>query len=109
MTKMFMGLLFFLILFQVTESHSEYRVFRLKISKKTTAPTTDERIVESTLDPEQYRLYYPVAADEVISYTETWRCYGNTSETPFCPQPERQPSSAATNNQNPRVNSPSPP
>lgn len=76
---------------------AEYRVFLLKIAKRapasdpTAAPPQDYRLVESTLDPIQYRYYYPVAQDEEISYTETWRCYGRTDHfKPYCPNPKGQ-------------------
>lgn len=91
-----------LFLFQLS-AHAEYRVFVLKITKtpQTTrdpastaesAPLTEppsERIVLSTLDPEQFVGYYPLDKDETIKYTETWRCYGRTSEfQPLCPNPK---------------------
>ncbi len=100
MKVFFIGLFIFLNL--INQAQAEYRVFRLKITKKAQAPAqAEERIVESTLDPEQYPRYYPLQADEVVSYTETWRCYGRTDgEIPFCPQPQRQPSSAETKSQN---------
>ncbi|MGZ3769883.1 MAG: hypothetical protein ACXVCP_03410 [Bdellovibrio sp.] len=93
---------FFLISFTIPLfSFAEYRVFVLKISKKTAAPTpgnsrapaeaSDFRLVESTLDPEQYRYYYPIAADETVTYTATWRCYGRTDNfKPHCPNPKDQ-------------------
>lgn len=72
---------------------AEYRVFVLKIMKKSADPAMaqDFRLVESTLDPIQYRYFYPVAADEVITYTDTWRCYGRTGGfQPHCPNPKGQ-------------------
>ena len=83
---------------------AEYRVFLLKISKKPkAAPTTEtpitetqateapvDRIFPSTLDPEQYRGYYPVASDEIIQYIDTWMCRGRTDGKKLCPSP-RQP------------------
>ncbi|ASD65512.1 hypothetical protein [Bdellovibrio bacteriovorus] len=78
-------------------AQAEYRVFLLKITKKTAAPqaqqpeTQDFRLVESTLDHVQYRYYYPVAADEEVTYIDTWRCYGRTSDfQPHCPNPKGQ-------------------
>ena len=73
-------------------SQAEYRVFLLKISK-TSAPaeSPDFRLVESTLDPQQYREYYPIALDEQVTYTQTWRCYGRTDWfKPHCPNPKGQ-------------------
>lgn len=101
----------FFIFFALSAAQAEYRVFVLKISKKTTAvtnssanagPATTEqnadpeappafRLVTSTLDPEQYRYYYPVAPDEEVTYIDTWRCYGRTDNfQPFCPNPKDQ-------------------
>lgn len=110
----------FLSAFFIFSLHSvaraEYRVFVLKISKKPTTtanantqepdrspanaggPTENAtedlpafRLVTSTLDPEQYRYYYPVAPDEQITYIDTWRCYGRTDNfQPFCPNPKDQ-------------------
>jgi len=81
---------FFLLVFGIS-AHAEYRVFMLKIAKKSAdpkIPSQDYRLVESNLDPEQYRGYYPVAADEEITYTDTWRCLGRTDGfKPFCPNP----------------------
>ncbi|MBV2167388.1 MAG: hypothetical protein KUL82_01665, partial [Bdellovibrio sp.] len=83
---------FFFLLPQL--GHAEYRVFLLKISKKgpqavegsATPPSPDFRLVESTLDHIQYRYYYPVAADEEVTYIDTWRCYGRTDGfQPHCP------------------------
>lgn len=79
----------FLFSLLASSAHAEYRVFVLKISKR--APASDSRLVTSTLDPEQYRGYYPVALDEDITYIETWRCYGRTDNfKDFCPNPKAQ-------------------
>lgn len=72
---------------------AEYRVFLLNISKVNAegqAPSgQDLRLVESTLDPEQYRQYNYVAPDERITYTDTWRCYGRTDGfRAHCPNPK---------------------
>jgi len=90
----------FLILFAISAAQAEYRVFILKISKKPPAANAGVeanadlpafRLVTSTLDPEQYRYYYPVAPDEEITYIDTWRCYGRTDNfQPFCPNPKDQ-------------------
>lgn len=87
-------------------SRAEYRVFRLKIEKRApaSAPVADPatnpaadpaaetaaspaRFVDSTLDPDQYRGYFPVGEDEVVTYTDTWRCRGRTDNKPHCPNP----------------------
>ncbi len=77
-------------------AQAEYRVFLLKISKKNSDPKNPgtDKFLESTLDPEQYRGYFNVPEDEYVTYTDTWRCYGRTSNQPLCPNPKRQPSSA---------------
>jgi hypothetical protein len=80
----------FLLLIWTSASHAEYRVFLLKIAKPSQEPgePEDVRFVESTLDPEQYRLYYTVYPNEKLSYVETWKCYGRTDHfTPLCPNP----------------------
>ena len=141
----------FLIIFlflgiAIQNSFAEYRVFLLKISKKSPlaavensaksgataaqeqspapqnpAPAaSQDKTFLSTLDPEQYKALYPLGADETISYTETWRCYGRTGGgVPFCPNPKTQPvgnsptsdqaSSPETNIQNPVRTPASPP
>ncbi|QLY24383.1 hypothetical protein [Bdellovibrio sp. KM01] len=90
---------FFIFLSPVL-SHAEYRVFVLKISKRAPAGAAANasaegdqgfRLVESTLDHVQYRYFYPVAADEEVTYIDTWRCYGRTGGmTPHCPNPKGQ-------------------
>lgn len=83
----------FLIFITPLFAEAEYRVFVLRIAKKSVDPTVpaDFRLVESTLDPDQYRGYYHVAPDEEITYIETWRCYGRTDDfKPLCPNPKGQ-------------------
>lgn len=108
---------FFLIsLLLCSSANAEYRVFLLRISKipatppPTTAPlgtppentttstnrdpasaTLDYRLVESTLDPVQYRGYYLVGADEKVEYIDTWMCKGRTDQfASLCPNPKAQ-------------------
>lgn len=87
----FLGLfLLSLIFFSTHPAPAEYRVFLLKISQASEDPAQPEitRWVESNLDPEQYRRYYPVYPNEKISYVDTWRCYGRTdSFQAFCKSP----------------------
>ncbi len=74
-------------------AHAEYRMFTLKITNK---QTQDYRLVDSTLDPIQYPYYYSVQKDEVVQYTDTWRCYGRTGgEQPPCPNPKKIPPNPA--------------
>lgn len=98
----------FFLFFAPVAAFAEYRVFLLKISKRSTdasAPQTapqDFRLVESTLDHIQYRYYYPVAADEDVTYIATWRCRGRTSDfKPHCPNPK-----APAQDQIPSIQSP---
>lgn len=89
--RVFLSAFFFLL---PGLAHAEYRVFLLKIAKVSSdpqKPSQDFRLVESTLDPEQYRYYYTVAADEQVTYIDTWRCYGRTGDfQPLCPNPKGQ-------------------
>ncbi len=57
-------------------SRAEYRAFQLDIEN---SKTNQNRSIASTLDPDQYPGYFPLANNEVISYSATWMCYGNTS------------------------------
>ncbi len=84
-----MRLLFiFLLLWSLTHSltsRAEYRAFVLKFQA---ADGTVVKEIISTLDPDQYRGYYPVPQDQKISYTQTWRCPGRTGDfLPTCPNP----------------------
>lgn len=73
-------------------AHAEYRMFTLKI---TNTETQEYRLVDSTLDPIQYPFYHPVAKGEIVQYTTTWRCYGNTGGgRPPCPNPNIPPEDA---------------
>lgn len=88
----FGGLFLFLGLASVV-AHAEYRMFTLKI---TNTKTQDYRLVDSTLDPIQYPYYYPVQKDEIVQYTDTWRCYGRTGGgQPPCPNPKTATAAAA--------------
>lgn len=70
-------------------AHAEYRVFLLRIAKRSDAQ--DYRLVTSTLDPLQYPGYYPLKPDELITYDDTWLCRGHTGyEKPICPNPKTQ-------------------
>lgn len=75
-----------LILLVSAVAHGEYRAHRLLI---TNVETGTERYVVSTLDHMQYSGYYPLRANEVISYVTSWRCRGRTDGfKPICAQPE---------------------
>ncbi len=88
--KVFFLFSFVMSLLTTTIVHAEYRVFLLKLSKPNpdkTQPTL-ERTLLSTLDPVQYRGYYPVEPDEQIEYIDTWRCTGRTGDfQDYCPKP----------------------
>ena len=69
-------------------AHAEYRVFQLQI----TSADGNVKSFTSTLDPDQYRGYHPVRADQKISYIETWKCKGRTGDhLPTCENPNPQP------------------
>jgi hypothetical protein len=77
--------IFALILFQANRTKGEYRAFLLEIN----SPGAEQpRLVESSLDPLQYRYYYPLRPEETVSYTKTWRCPGRTSNLPVCKNPK---------------------
>ena len=67
---------------------AEYRAFELVISDATTG---GEKVVLSSLDPNQYRRYYPVKDEERVVYRATWMCRGNTSGfKSVCARPEKK-------------------
>jgi hypothetical protein len=74
------------LLFISFRSAAEYRAFELVISDATSGR---ERVVISTLDPNQYRGYYPISPQEKVAYRTTWMCRGNTSDfRTICPNPK---------------------
>lgn len=79
-------------------ARAEYRAFELVIADNELGT---ERVEISTLDPNQYRGYYPVKYTESVTYRATWRCKGNTSHKPVCSQPENQQSRPAPPAQKP--------
>lgn len=64
-----------LFIFISCQSLAEYRVFTLHIINKKSQLTKQ---IETTLDPMQFTTFYPLRADEQITYIETWRCRGRT-------------------------------
>lgn len=81
----FLPLIFLLI---GNSAWGEYRAFELVIKNPTTG---QERIVISTLDPQQYRGYYPVSSEETVTYKSTWKCYGSSPHlTPICSNPKAE-------------------
>lgn len=85
--------LFLALLLNSPTALAEYRVFVLRIEKRSPAgEVTSSRETMSVLDPKQYRGYHSVAADETVTYTRTWRCRGRTSDfKAFCPDPKAPP------------------
>ncbi len=75
-----------LSLFLFVAAQAEYRAFELVITNNVTG---HERIVLSSLDPDQYRGYHPLDANETINYRDTWMCKGNTAEKNICAKPDR--------------------
>jgi hypothetical protein len=84
-------LLFMIIPLLLTISAlAEYRVFQLQILTYQPDGLTvaETQSFPHTLDPEQYRGYFPVRPNQKIQYTDTWLCPGRTSHhKPFCPNP----------------------
>lgn len=93
-------LIFIFLLLFTKSSYAEYRVFELEIEEippeqppqntenPDQSPPKIRRVI-STLDPLQYPSYYPLKSNEKISYTETWRCFGNTNNfKTYCPNPK---------------------
>ncbi len=86
MPKMF---IVFLVLTCSLFSFAEYRVFKLQF---TNTKTNQSRQIQSTLDPEQFKSIYPLQYGETVTYVQTWRCKGNTSQfKPHCQSPEKKP------------------
>ena len=76
------------ILLAPLSGHAEYRVFRLEI----TSADGNVKSFLSTLDPDQYRGYYPLRPDDKISYVETWMCTGRTGDfATLCENPKATP------------------
>lgn len=64
---------------------AEYRVFDLRIYTESSS-----RSMASTLDPLQYKEYYPLQSNEKIEYTDTWMCKGRTNNyQDLCPNPRK--------------------
>lgn len=68
-----------------TPALSEYRAYELQI---TNLQTGAERTVLSNFDPDQYRDIYPVLKEEEIRLLNSWKCKGDTSHKPICPNPK---------------------
>lgn len=85
---------FLFVLLLSFNATAEYRVFTLMI---TNTKTGENRQFDSTLDPEQYQTFFTLKSDETISYTQTWRCKGRTSDfKSHCVQPEKREPAQAT-------------
>lgn len=91
--------LFFTLISFSPNIFAEYRLFLLEIGPPTKTnpdqspadekPNNQLRYVTSTLDPLQYKYYYPVQTGEIVTYTQTWMCRGRTGNgTPYCPNPK---------------------
>ncbi|MFP5518731.1 MAG: hypothetical protein ACLGGX_02415 [Bdellovibrionia bacterium] len=77
-----------------TSAMAEYRVFLLEITTTSNDPSIppEKKVFPSTLDPEQYRGYYPVQNNQTIKYLDTWLCVGRTGGfKPLCPNPREIP------------------
>ena len=72
---------------------AEYRVFLLRI----TNPTGEVQLRPSTLDPLQYKTYFPTPDGAIVTYDDTWMCRGRTDNLPLCESPRaavREPAEA---------------
>lgn len=69
------GIFSFILIFLSLSAFAENRIFLLQISN---LKTLKSRTVYSSLDPLQYKNFYPLNRDEVIEYIDTWRCKGHT-------------------------------
>jgi len=69
-----------------TIAQAEYRAFELVITNKVTGT---EKVILSSLDPDQYRGYHALDPNEIITYRDTWMCRGNTADKPICAKPPR--------------------
>lgn len=79
----------------MNSAFAEYRVFELVIQNQ---ETKTERSVTSSLDPLQYPGYYDLRQGEIVMYTDTWMCWGDTSyQKKYCAKPETSPSPASRN------------
>lgn len=72
-----------LALLTAAPSHAEYRAYRMTITNTSTGA---QRTVTSNLDPDQYRSLYPVLKEESIQLENSWKCHGDTSHKPVCPE-----------------------
>ena len=78
---------FTIILMLSLEGKAEYRAFILHLfnSEKNLV-----RLIETTLDPDQYKTIYPLSPHESLTYVETWRCKGRTDFfKPICAKPTK--------------------
>lgn len=83
------SLLWGFVFLSMSEVHAEYRAFMLHMVNSKTKVIKQ---ILTTLDPDQYRTLYPIAADEKLTYVQTWRCYGRTDGfTPICDRPDKKP------------------
>jgi hypothetical protein len=83
-SRLALGLVFIFAL----SANAEYRVFRLVITDATNPQDIKKREILSTLDPFQWVGYNTLKSSESIDYTDTWRCFDDTSDDEdFCPSP----------------------
>lgn len=74
-----------LILSFTLSAHAEYRAFMLEVKDSAGLVV---RTFKSSLDPDQYRGFYPLKDGESITYIDTWMCQGRTENfQPICASP----------------------
>lgn len=70
-------------------SQAEYRVFKLQFTNPKANRTWQ---ILSTLDPIQYKTIFPLSSGESVTYVQTWRCPGSTSQfKAYCQSPVLKP------------------
>lgn len=70
------GFIILVVSYFAVSAFAEYRAFELRIEK--IENPEEFRTFVSSLDPQQYRGYFPVKPDERIYYTSSWMCRGRT-------------------------------
>lgn len=78
---------FTLTLLICLDGKAEYRAFILHLFN---SEKQQVRLIETTLDPDQYRTLYPLSPHESLTYVETWKCKGRTDFfKPICAKPTK--------------------
>lgn len=92
------GLLIIATILLSSSVQAEYRVFRLVIKD---SETKSQREILSTLDPFQYARFYTIKPTESLDYSDTWRCFEDTSNKEYCPSPRARNTASETTEASP--------